>query len=266
MLEGVYERLPDLTGYLERIGIQGIPDPTRDTLDRLIYAHLTHVPYENLESCLEKRAPDLTIRGLYEKIVVRRRGGWCFELNGLFFTLLQALGYDVYPVACRMWLGIGVLPLGHRASIVTIGGEKFFADVGTSGMAGLRAVPYTGVTPEGVYLTERGREIEIRKRTEEGDKLLISYPDRYFDPVDFVALNHYVALGPAAADRPDPIVNLTTEVGALSINGAVFKQHINGEATETVIGNDAMFRAILREHFGLELPPEAVFTSPGKGE
>ena len=264
MFEGVYERLQELTGYLERIGFHEIPEPTRETLDRLIYAHLTHIPYENLESCLGKKSPDLTVRGLYDKLIVRRRGGWCFELNGLFFTLLQALGYDVYPVACRMWLGLGVLPLGHRASIVTIGGEKFFADVGASGMAGLRAVPYTGETEDGVYLSARGREIEVRRHTEEGDKLLISYQDCFFDPVDFVPLNYYVALGPAAADRPDPIVNLTTEDGALSINGDVFRRRKNGETEETVIGDDAAFRAILREHFGIELPEDHVFTCTGR--
>ena len=135
MLEGVYERLPDLTGYLERIGIQGIPDPTRDTLDRLIYAHLTHVPYENLESCLEKRAPDLTIRGLYEKIVVQRRGGYCYELNGLFRELLAGLGFDCFTV------GVCILRrdpqmehrIVHRGVIVELDGSRFYTDVGFGG-------------------------------------------------------------------------------------------------------------------------------------
>ena len=73
MFEAVHDRLPDLTGYLRRIGIGEIPAPTRETLDRLIYAHLTHVPYENLGYCVEGKAPDLTVAALYDKLVVRRR-------------------------------------------------------------------------------------------------------------------------------------------------------------------------------------------------
>lgn len=262
MFEAVHDRLPDLTGYLRRIGIEEIPAPTRETLDRLVYAHLTHIPYENLDSCIEKKSPDLTISGLYDKLVTRRRGGWCFELNGLFFTLLQALGFDVYPVACRMWFNVGELPLGHRASIVTIAGEKYFADVGASGTAGLRAVPYSGTTEDGVYITVRGRETEVRRRTDGTDTLLISFGDHYFDPIDYIPLNYYVAVGPAAADRPDPVVNLTTSDGAISIQSDVFKVRAGGETTETRIETNAQFHAILRERFGIELPEDAIFRGP----
>ena len=143
MFEGVHDRLPDIMGYLNRLGISEILQPTKDNLDKLIYAHLTHIPYENLEYCIEKGYPDLTITGLYNKLVVRNRGGYCFELNGLFYQLLIELGYDVYPVACRMWIGLGQLPIGHRASIVTIDGEKYFADVGTSGMKTVSILPLT---------------------------------------------------------------------------------------------------------------------------
>ena len=61
MFEGVHDRLPDLQAYLRRLGIGETPAPTRENLDRLIYAHLTHVPYENLSYCIEKKCPDLTV-------------------------------------------------------------------------------------------------------------------------------------------------------------------------------------------------------------
>ena len=129
MFEGVHDKIPDITAYLNKLGINEIPQPTKENLNKLIFAHLSHIPYENLDSCMFKTCPDLTIGGLYEKLIIKNRGGYCFELNGLFYALLKDLGYEVYPVACRMWIGLGQLPLGHRASIVTIDGEKHFADV-----------------------------------------------------------------------------------------------------------------------------------------
>ena len=78
MFEGVHDKLPDIMGYLNRLGINEILEPTRENLDKLVYAHLTHIPYENLEYCIEKSCPDLTIGGLYNKLVLKKRGGYCF--------------------------------------------------------------------------------------------------------------------------------------------------------------------------------------------
>ena len=253
MFEGVHDPLSNVSAYLERIGMQTAPAPTLDALDKLIYAHLTHVPYENLTYSVEKQCPDLTTEALFDKIVVRKRGGYCFELNGLFYSLLQALGYDVYPVACRMWLGLGQLPVGHRASIVTIEGEKYFADVGASGMAGLHAVPYHGKNAEGVFIRPEGHELGVYREKDGEEALLISYIDSYFDPVDFVPLNYYCAIGPAAQDRPDPIVSMTTADGACSLEGNVLKIHSAGSVRETILKDDAAFREALKRVFGIVL-------------
>ena len=120
--------LPDMAAYLHRIGIrEDMLKPTKENLDRLIYAQLTHVPFENLTVYREKACPNLEIPALFDKIVTRRRGGYCFELNALFYALLQAVGYDVYPVACRIRYGFDMLrPLSHRASVVTIDGKKYY--------------------------------------------------------------------------------------------------------------------------------------------
>lgn len=253
MFEGVHDRIPDVRAYLKRLGIDNVPGATREDLDQLIFAHLTHVPYENLTYCLEKKCPDLTITALFDKIVMRRRGGYCFELNGLFYALLQELGFEAYPVACRMWLGLGQLPVGHRATIVTIDGEKYFADVGASGMAGLFAVPYHGKSKDGAYIAVNGHEHEVHRRRDGEDSVVISYVDSYFDPVDFIPLNYYCAVGPAAAERPDPVVNITTEEGAVSIDADTFRIHQNGVTTELQITDGNMLKELLKKHFSIEI-------------
>ncbi len=84
----------DVGAYLARIGYSGPPTPTLETLQGLHEAHYRTVPFENLDIALG-RPIRLEETALFEKIVVRRRGGFCYELNGLFAALLRALGFRV---------------------------------------------------------------------------------------------------------------------------------------------------------------------------
>ena len=80
--------------YLERIDYRGSLVPNVETLRALQLAHLLAVPFENL-SIHAQQPIVLNDDALFEKIVGRRRGGFCYELNGLFAALLRALGFDV---------------------------------------------------------------------------------------------------------------------------------------------------------------------------
>lgn len=84
--------------YLNRIGYHGDLAPTAATLAALHVAHLRAVPFENLDIGLG-RPIRLDRPSLYDKIVTRRRGGFCYELNGLFAWLLEDLGYIVDRLA-----------------------------------------------------------------------------------------------------------------------------------------------------------------------
>lgn len=254
--EGLYEPLRDVTGYLERLGIRESLAPTRENLDRLVYAHLTHIPYENLVYCIEHKVPDLTTTGLYNKMIRDRRGGYCFELNGLFYTLLQALGYRVYPVACRMRLG-AFHPIGHRASVVTIDGMKYYADVGTSGASGLCALPFEGITPAGHYIAFNNGITEVRKIEGDSDKLLITFADYPFEPADFIPLNYFTSEGPAGKERCNPIVSLTTGHGSVRIDNNTLIRRTDGVETTLVMETEEQFHRVLREEFGIVLRRDA---------
>ena len=84
----------NVEAYLDRIGYAGPVEPTYAVLAALQRAHMLAVPFENLDIALGRRLV-LDRRANYARIVERRRGGWCFELNGLFAWLLQQLGYRV---------------------------------------------------------------------------------------------------------------------------------------------------------------------------
>src|SRR5690242_9417454 len=84
----------DIAAYLQRIGYSGSRVPSADALRALHVAHLQAVPFENLDIHL-RRPISLDPERLFQKIVLERRGGFCYELNGLFAALLRALGFQV---------------------------------------------------------------------------------------------------------------------------------------------------------------------------
>ena len=91
----------DLDGYFRRIDYSGDVQPTRPVLAALLRAHVCSVPFENLDVQLG-RALTIEPEAAYEKIVNRRRGGWCYEQNGLFGWALTKVGFDVTRVAAAV--------------------------------------------------------------------------------------------------------------------------------------------------------------------
>jgi len=93
---------PDqIDAYLHRLGRSVRPGPTLEALGDLHEAHLLTVPFENLDIHLG-RPIRLELPALFEKVVARRRGGYCYELNGLFAALLSSLGYQVQLLSARV--------------------------------------------------------------------------------------------------------------------------------------------------------------------
>lgn len=123
----------NLEQYFQRINYQGEIQPTLATLNALTFAHITHIPFENI-SVLQKQTIAIDSASLFEKLVVQKRGGYCYEQNGLFFAVLQQLGFDVEPLAARVRLAEtdrAVIPVRtHLMLKVTIEGESYITDVG----------------------------------------------------------------------------------------------------------------------------------------
>lgn len=142
-----------LDAYLERIGFHrfdfGAPlAADLRTLNALHRAHQLAVPFENLDVQLQ-RPVSLDAAASYAKIVERRRGGWCYEMNGLMGWVLKQLGFDV----TRMSAGVmreqaGDVRLGnHLCLLVRLEGQPYLVDVGFGGSL-LEAMPLKASTVE----------------------------------------------------------------------------------------------------------------------
>jgi N-hydroxyarylamine O-acetyltransferase len=121
----------DVNAYLDRIGFSGPIRPDLVTLTALHRAHLHVIPYENLDVQLGRR---VTIErpAIFEKIVRRRRGGWCYEMNGLFGWVLSELGFRVTRSAAGVMREVrGNEAVGnHLVLKVDLEEGTFLADVG----------------------------------------------------------------------------------------------------------------------------------------
>lgn len=126
----------NLGDYLRRIGHAAATRPDIDTLRGVLRAHVSSVPFENLDVQLG-RPVTTAVEDAYEKIVRGRRGGWCYEQNGLFGWALEEIGFDVTRVAAgvrRDAVGDEALA-NHLCLLVRVPerGETFLADVGFGG-------------------------------------------------------------------------------------------------------------------------------------
>lgn len=123
----------DIPRYLERICFKHRPEVSLKCLEELQACHQLTVPFENLD-VFTGRKKILNVDLIYNQIVLKKRGGWCHELNGLFSSLLSQLGFDVKIISClhfdRHKKSFNTVPYDHMALIVTLGSVKYLVDVG----------------------------------------------------------------------------------------------------------------------------------------
>jgi len=255
MFDNFYSPIPDVEKYLERIGMKLPLKADKETLDALILAHLRMIPFENLDMYDVKTDILLDIPSLYDKIVTRRRGGFCFETNALFGQLLKDLGYDWHPVVVRVLWGPPYLrPLSHRAEVVTIDGVRYYADIGFGGPAAQSSLL---LDKEGPQLS-RGRTFTLEKKDgviviSNGDEKILGVYDNPFEPLDFFPLSEYQSKSKNSKFTQSRMANLTLEDGSKTLNGNVFKINQGGKSQEQILETEAEIKAVLSEHFGINV-------------
>lgn len=126
--------------YCLLLGCSDIREADLETLNCLTTAHLYTVPFSSLDIYQAGAPPSLSSEALFEKVVQRRRGGYCFELNALFEQLLRTLGYQARPALARALVGRDRTPLNHRGILVALEGQDYYVDVGYGGPAALGAL------------------------------------------------------------------------------------------------------------------------------
>jgi N-hydroxyarylamine O-acetyltransferase len=255
--------------YLDRLGVDSATVDTPDlaTLTRLQRAHVTTVPFETLAITGdpfgdgEGEGVVLDTTHLFEKLVEHERGGFCFELNGLFHDLLAALGYDVDRVAARVVGddGTGRPPANHHTNVVAFD-RRYLVDVGM-GVPTMRrplALDGTVVTDEAgvswrVVESDRPDETSLTQYRRPGDD---DWRDRYLftdvprDLSYFAATCDYLQSAPESHFTGDPVVSIATDDGHRKLTGDAFVRYVGGTVEKRAV-DETTWKETLETTFGL---------------
>ena len=253
--------------YLDRLGLDAADarPPTRETLARLQSAHVRTVPFETLAvtgppfADTDGEGVVLEVPALYEKIVGRERGGFCYELNGLFGWLLDELGFEVDRIAAAVITdGDPRPPANHHALRVRLD-QPYLVDVGL-GLPKLRApVPVGGRAdpdPAGVewQTVESDRpdaDYVARARTPgEGweNRYLFTTTPRELG--HFEATCEHLTTAPESTFTGDPSVNVGTDRGHKRLTTDALIEVVDGEKRERPVGSEEWLD-VLESEFGI---------------
>lgn len=248
--------------YLSRIGYTLNVEVNFNTLRGLQRAHMLTVPFENLDIGLGRKI-ELDEESLWKKIVIDKRGGFCYELNGLFAWLLKEVGFEVTHFNARDYheeddtFGID---FDHLALMVRVPNTstRWLVDVGygdnvsqpmdidnpneqAEGPRGYWIEPFRG----GYQLWQRNYEEKSQRQY-------------YFDlaahnfPVEYEAACLYHQTSPKSIFTQKRTISLLTEDGRITLSNNDLIVTQNGKRSERKIGEDERPR-LLKEHFGVTL-------------
>lgn len=249
--------------YLEKLDYAGGAALCGDTLCALQSAHLQHIPYENLD-ILRGRPLDLTPEGLYRKIIGSPRGGYCFELNGLYSNLLQSLGFQVTNHAARFTAeGHGGMRR-HRVLAVTCPEGAFLCDVGVREESPRRALALQPglVQQDGVsrYRLERDAFfgwVLWRQPQGKGWRPVYGFTEEPQQDVDFVMPSFYCERHPASPFIRFPKLSIFTPDCNITLVDRTLKWYRRGrvEQTRQLAAGEVLGAA--RQYFGIVMEEDA---------
>lgn len=260
----------DLAAYFERIGFSGParPAPTLDTLRTLHLLHPQTIPFENLD-VLIGRPVRLDLESIQRKLVASRRGGYCYEHNLLFRSVLQTLGFRVRSFAARVLWGRETPEMPartHMLLLVDLDEGTFVTDVGFGGMTlSAPLALQTGleqITPHGAFrLDDAGGEPSgfVLQALVNGSWTPVYRFD--LDPqydVDYEMANHFVSTYPQSIFLHNLLAARLAPGKRFGLLNRRLSVHDEGEGSDhRALGNVADLRRTLENEIGIRLPDSA---------
>jgi N-hydroxyarylamine O-acetyltransferase len=253
----------DIGAYLRRINYRGPQAPGEAVLRALHIAHLEAVPFENLDIHLGRPIVLTSGEAQYRKIVHERRGGFCYELNGAFAALLRTVGFGVSLRSAGVMGADGRFgpPFDHLTLDVVCPGSpaRWLVDVGVGDgfLDPLRlAVGLEQEQENGVYrLEEAGGESVLWRRTKARGEFEAQYrfsPEPH-ELADFAGMCRYHQTSPDSHFTRQRVCSLATPDGRITLRDDRLIVTRHGERSEQPVPDDAAYRAVLLERFGIEL-------------
>ncbi|MCW2557180.1 MAG: arylamine N-acetyltransferase [Mycobacterium sp.] len=254
----------DLAGYLERVRYGGSTDPTLETLRGLVTAHNRSIPFETLDPLTGVPVANLGPAALTDKLVRRRRGGYCYEHNGLMGYVLEELGYGIERFAGRVvWMKEPDAPLPamtHTVLSVTVPGVdgQFLVDVGFGGQTltspiRLEAGPVQPTRHEPYRLVATGEELTLQAQVRDEWQPLYRFTTRPQPRIDLEVGSWYVSTHPDSYFVTGLTVALVTDDERRNLRGRNLAIHRNGGTERIRFDTAAQVLDALTARFGIDL-------------
>jgi N-hydroxyarylamine O-acetyltransferase len=259
----------DLDAYLARIGLGLPPAPDVAGLAIVQRAHRLAIPFENIDVRLG-RGIRLDPDHVFDKLVHKRRGGYCFEQNQLFLRALTAIGFDARPLLARVWLAqSGVPPRTHTFNLVRIDGEDWIADAGFGGSYAPPMKLFEGSEasgPDGAQfrlsltddlgwlLERRGDPRTTDGRTTHDDwQAQYSFTLENVAPADIELSNHWASTHPDSRFTNLSVVSLCLPSGFATLTDRHYTRRNGDQYVEADIDSATAYRLRLNFVFGIVL-------------
>ncbi|MBL6447769.1 arylamine N-acetyltransferase [Fulvivirga sp. 29W222] len=245
--------------YLSRIGYKAELILTFEVLKDLQKAHLLNIPFENLDIHFGNYIR-LDIERIYQKVVVNKRGGFCYELNGLFYELLEALGYQTKRISARVFdskKGYSK-EYDHLVIIVEIDAQEYLVDVGF----GEFTFGPLKVELDTIQQDERGDFVidmldenwfRVGKVIDKAvtPQYIFKNQQREFD--EFAEMCQYHQTSPESHFTQKRLISKPTENGRITLTGDLLKIKEGEEVTEAVLKGEEAFHRELWNHFNIRI-------------
>jgi N-hydroxyarylamine O-acetyltransferase len=249
-----------LAQYLTRIGLGSPPHADEAGLRQIHSAQAFCIPFEDLDIHLG-RPISLNPKDLAAKILDKKRGGYCFELNGIFRLALTAMGFRVRPHLARVLYGREDSgPRTHQVLIVTISGEKWLADTGFGGPGIRSPMPLVA----GRIHAQYGERYRLQSHPELGMVLQKETHNTFLDlyafneneltlDIDIEMANHFTSTWPHSAFRLHRMCSLPHAWGRVTLSDMEITIHRDGQTVGKTLPAGPPYISALAEHFGIDI-------------
>lgn len=254
----------NVSDYLKRIGFSSEIGIDYATLQLLQQSHLMTVPFENIDIHSGKNI-SLNIRSIFRKVVERNRGGYCYELNGLFHWLLTSIGFNSTILSGRVRSNNNKFgpEFDHMVLLVSLD-DEYIVDVGF-GDSSRNPVPLGGETASdvsGKYRVEpiKNRILGFQKEVNHVWETQFTFTLEPRCMSDFEDMNKYQQTSPKSHFTKSLICSIANPGGRVSLSGNRLIITEDGGRTEKTVESNKEFTSVLSEYFGMNIAHEVNYS------
>jgi N-hydroxyarylamine O-acetyltransferase len=249
----------DVEQYLLRIKYSAAIHPDLATLTALHQAHMRHIPFENLDIHLGIPI-ELNHPALFNKVVLEKRGGFCYELNYLFLALLSSIGFNTQLISGQVFNGKSYGPaFDHLLLLITLDHQQYIADVGFGDSFQTPLPIHIQQTENAAYQIMQSDAVYrvMQRKSNQEYKPQYQFTLNTYDIVDFAEMCIYQQTSPASHFTQKSLCSIATLEGRNTISNGCVIQTQNGRRTIHHIANSTEYRQCLLQYFQISLVENA---------